>query len=101
MISGCIARHFFQSRFYYLVKHHGWVAASCAEVIDLMLLSLRESLRTLRGRGSGRLLARWRAPILRLPPPPDLAVTATSDWNVDTTQTQSASSRADATGGPA
>ncbi len=100
MIRGCIARHFFQSRFYYLVKHHGWVAASCTEIIELVLLSLRELLRTLRGRGSGELLTRWRAPILRLPAQPDLAVTATSDGKVDGTQTQSASSRTEATIGP-
>ena len=67
MFTGCISEHFFQSRYYYLVKHHGWIAASMAELLELMLMIPRELGRTLRGRGTGRLLARLQAPILSLP----------------------------------
>lgn len=31
-VNGCITKHFFQSRRCYMIKHHGWVAATAAEL---------------------------------------------------------------------
>ena len=71
MFTGCISEHFFESRYYYLVKHHGWIAASLTELLEPMLMIPRELARTARGRGTGRLLVRLRSPILSLPRQPD------------------------------
>jgi GT2 family glycosyltransferase len=68
LYSGCIAEHYFRSRFYYLVKHHGWSAAVFAELGELLLMSLRVIPRWLRGKKNLDFRVRLRAPILRLPP---------------------------------
>lgn len=67
LFNGCIAEHYFRSRFYYLVKHHGWPAAACAEIIEYLLTVGRIMLRWLRGRDNSALKARLRAPVLSLP----------------------------------
>ena len=66
-VNGCIAEHFFRSRFYYLVKHHGWAAASAADIAELLIMAARAVLRTATGGSAGELVARLRAPILRPP----------------------------------
>ena len=33
-VHGCIPIHFYQSRYYYMTKHFGWVAATLADVSD-------------------------------------------------------------------
>ena len=71
LFGGCIAQHFFPSRFYYLIKHHGYIPAMIAETCDLIILLSRGFLPWLRGRGRGEVRARLSAPILRQPPRPD------------------------------
>lgn len=66
-ISGCVARHYFQSRYYYMTKHHGRLAASGAEIAEFLLLSVRAILDVVRGRGLRRLRPRLQAPLLSMP----------------------------------
>ena len=68
MFQDCIAKHYFESRFYYLVKHFGWLAASATELIEFTLYLARETLRRLLGRPPNHNLGvRLKAPLLRLP----------------------------------
>jgi GT2 family glycosyltransferase len=62
-----VARHYYQSRYYYMAKHHGWLAATAAEVGEFVLLSLESALDALRGRGLERLRPRLQAALLSLP----------------------------------
>ena len=64
----CIAEHYFESRFHYLVKHHGWLRAALAELSELLLLLAITPLRWLAGRRQTGLLVRLSSPILRRPP---------------------------------
>ena len=66
-VGASVARHYFQSRYYYMAKHHGWLAASAAEVGEFVLLALRSALDALRGRGLERLRPRLQAALLSLP----------------------------------
>ncbi len=68
LFQGCIADHYFQSRFYYLVKHHGWLAAAAADLGELALMTLKVVPRWLRGKDNRDLWIRLRAPIMRMPP---------------------------------
>ncbi len=70
LFGGCIAEHYFPSRYYYLVKHHGYTLATLAEVCDLIVLASREIFRWIRGKNKGELRVRLSAPILRQPPRP-------------------------------
>jgi len=67
LFQGCIARHYFESRFYYLSKHHGRLAAALADLGELIILSLRAVPRWLLGSGNESLRIRLRSPILRPP----------------------------------
>ena len=62
-----VARHYYQSRYYYMAKHHGWLAATTAEVGEFVLLSTQSMLDALRGRGLERLRPRLQAALLSLP----------------------------------
>lgn len=63
-----IAKHYFQSRYYYMVKHHGRLAATLAEVGECMLLVMRALVDVARGRGLlYRLRPRLQAPLLSQP----------------------------------
>jgi GT2 family glycosyltransferase len=66
-VGASVARHYFQSRYYYMAKHHGWAAASAAEVGEFVLLALRSALDALRGRGLERLRPRLQAALWSLP----------------------------------
>ena len=66
-IGPCIARHYLQSRYYYMVKHHGRLAATVAEVGELALLLMRALVDMARGRGLYRLRPRMQAPLLSMP----------------------------------
>ena len=63
----CIGEHFYRSRFYYLRKHHGWIAAIFTEIAELLVLAMCDAGRLMLGRRSRSLRARLRSPILRLP----------------------------------
>jgi GT2 family glycosyltransferase len=69
-VGASVARHYFQSRYYYMAKHHGWAAATLAEVGEFALLALRSAVDALRGRGLERLRPRLQAALLSLPDVP-------------------------------
>jgi hypothetical protein len=50
-----------------MIKHHGWLQATVAELAELLLLTLRAVLDALRGRGWSRLRPRLQAPLFSLP----------------------------------
>lgn len=62
-----IAKHYFQSRYYYMVKHHGLLAATVAEVGEFALLGMRSLADAVRGRGLGRMRPRMEAALLSMP----------------------------------
>jgi N-acetylglucosaminyl-diphospho-decaprenol L-rhamnosyltransferase len=66
-VGASVARHYFQSRYYYMAKHHGWLAATAAELAEFALLGTKSLLDALRGRGLQRLQPRLQAPLLSLP----------------------------------
>lgn len=70
-IGGCIAKHYFQSRYYYMVKHHGWLAATIADAGEFVLIILRSLFGWLQGRPANLLRARLQAPLLSLPEVPN------------------------------
>ncbi len=65
----CIAEHFFQSRYYYLQKHHGYLLAALTEIVEIFLLGITNviSLALLRG-GSELFKERIRGPFLKSTP---------------------------------
>lgn len=67
LYNGCIAEHYFRSRFYYLVKHHGRLAAWWAELGELLMMSARGVVEVVRGRRPDALIARLGGPVCRLP----------------------------------
>lgn len=67
LFRGAIAKHYFESRFYYLVKHHGRAAAVGAELAEAGLLLARYLARCLVLRPDRQLLARFRGPLCRQP----------------------------------
>lgn len=66
-VAGCIAEHYYRSRYYFMVKHHGRVCAAAAETGEFLLLALRAAADALRGRGMARLRTRMRTPLFSLP----------------------------------
>ena len=66
-IGGCIAKHYYQSRYYYMVKHHGRFAAIMAELGEFLLLGMLSLVDVVRGRGLHRLRARMQAPLFSEP----------------------------------
>lgn len=66
-IDGCISSHFFQSRRYYMVKHHGWLAATLAELGEFCVVAIRTLLDMLRGRGADRIKPRMQTPLFSSP----------------------------------
>lgn len=63
----CIAKHYYQSRYYYMVKHHGRLWATIAEVCEFALLGIQSLVDRVRGRGFSRFRARMQAPLLSMP----------------------------------
>ncbi len=66
-VSGCIAEHYFQSRRYYMVKHHGWLQATAAELVEVAMLLLRAAVDAFKGNGWARMRPRLQAPLLSQP----------------------------------
>jgi GT2 family glycosyltransferase len=66
-ISGCIGKYFYQSRRYYMIKHHGWWAATAVELAEFSLLCLRTVSDAIKGKGFGRIRPRLQAPLLSQP----------------------------------
>ena len=68
MYFGCIAEHYFQSRFYYMVKHYGWFRAIISDVIEYTLAPVRWVYQFVRRKNAGeRYITRLRSPLLSLP----------------------------------
>jgi GT2 family glycosyltransferase len=63
-----IPRHFYQSRFYYFVKNHGWPWALAVEAVDLATTCLRMLIRALLGRPTEAQRSRLSAPFFQMPP---------------------------------
>jgi len=66
-VGAAVAKHYYQSRYYYMAKHHGWLAATAAELAEFVLLGIESLLDGLRGRGLERLRPRLQAALLSLP----------------------------------
>ena len=66
-IDGCIANHYYRSRYHYLVKHHGWFVASLTEAVEFSVLGLLVGLDLLRGRGVDRIRPRLQARLFTRP----------------------------------
>jgi N-acetylglucosaminyl-diphospho-decaprenol L-rhamnosyltransferase len=66
-IAGCIAKHYFRSRYYYMIKHHGWLAATISELGEFVLVGLRALSDAVLGRGLRRIRPRLQAPLLSMP----------------------------------
>lgn len=66
-VHGCIAKHYYQSRYYYMVKHHGRLLASLADITEFLLLLLRSCIDAVQGKGGARLRTRLLAPLLSIP----------------------------------
>ncbi len=62
--AGCIAEHYFASRYYYLCKHHGLILGALAEVGEIVALALCG---IARKGARQRLARRLRGPILCKP----------------------------------
>lgn len=66
-INGCISSHFFQSRRYYMVKHHGWFTATISEFGEFCVVGLRTLLDAVLGRGFDRIKPRMQARLFSTP----------------------------------
>ncbi|MCG8557650.1 MAG: glycosyltransferase family 2 protein [Proteobacteria bacterium] len=69
LAAGCIAEHYFSSRYYYMRKHHGIVRAVAVESAEPVLLLARDLLDLARRRPleKARVVERLKAPLFRLP----------------------------------
>lgn len=63
LYDGCIAEHFFRSRFRYLHKHFGWPAAAAVDAAEVGLLGAKALVRAMRGRRSDDFWLRLRSPM--------------------------------------
>lgn len=77
MIDGCIAEHYFRSRYYYIVKHHGYLSAVTVELGELAMIAARSFVKMIQRRPGGWFLERLQSPIMRTPAKPDLHERAT------------------------
>jgi N-acetylglucosaminyl-diphospho-decaprenol L-rhamnosyltransferase len=65
---GCLAEHFFRSRYYYMRKHHGYFRATAVEVAEFAILAGRALRHRWRGTEDVHdLRVRLRSPFLRQP----------------------------------
>ena len=68
LVDGCIAEHYFRSRFRYLAKHYGLLVAGMTEFAELGIITLLSLARRAVGRDIAFYRVRIRAPIWGLPP---------------------------------
>jgi GT2 family glycosyltransferase len=66
-LGACLTEHHYQSRYYFMVKHHGRVLASIAELGKLLLMFVRLPLDAIRGHGFSRLTHRLRTRPFSMP----------------------------------
>ena len=67
-INGCIPIHFYQSRFYYFVKHYGHFAAVLAECVEYVALSIQALADRMRGHSPERMAPRLQTGLFSSPP---------------------------------
>jgi GT2 family glycosyltransferase len=67
LFHGCIAEHYFRSRFQYLVKHHGYGIAVMTEVVEMVIITLVSLVRMVTGRDIAYCRTRLRSPMFGLP----------------------------------
>ena len=71
MFRGCIAEHYFRSRFYYLRKHHGLFKAMGVELAEWGLMACRMLWKKAHGNPIGEELSvRLQSPLLKQPVEP-------------------------------
>lgn len=70
-VKGCIAVHYYQSRFYYLQKHFGGFRARVASLAEFVCEPVVSLLRAVLGKHKGPVFRRWRHPLWHLPRPPE------------------------------
>ncbi len=70
-VKGCIAVHYYQSRFYYLQKHFGGFRARAVTLAEFVCEPLVSLLRAVLGKHQGPVFRRWRHPLWQLPRPPE------------------------------
>lgn len=64
----CLSDHFYRSRYYYLSKHYGFLAAAASETAELAAKGCRDFVRAVLHRpGRGELRSRLKAPVYRWP----------------------------------
>lgn len=68
--ASCISEHFYRSRFYYLVKHFGWVRAVTAESFCAAAQWLRRQRNRIVGRRAGQRDTGRSRPFLKMPTRP-------------------------------
>jgi hypothetical protein len=66
-IGGCIAKHYYESRYYYMRKHYGWRMAVLAEIADCILLGKQVMFDLAGGRGWHALIPRLQTRMFRIP----------------------------------
>lgn len=66
-VGKCIAAHYYRSRYYYLWKHHGRLAAAATEAAEIAMLGLGAIIGRLRGRKTTAFETRMRSPMFRCP----------------------------------
>ncbi len=67
--SSCLSEHYYRSRFYYLVKHFGWLRALITEATVILAEKLRLMFRVLAGKGKRREHRVMRRPLFQMPLP--------------------------------
>jgi len=67
LASGCIAEHYYRSRYYYLVKHYGLLRAALAETSSFAMIWTRRRIKRWLGRRTGALDANSSRPLLKMP----------------------------------
>src|SRR5262245_13339293 len=68
LVHGCIAEHYFRSRFQFFAKHYGLPLSCMTELAELGLMSVVAAMRRLAGRDVRNFGVRLRAPILGFSP---------------------------------
>ena len=67
-LGDCLSEHYFRSRYYYLAKHHGGLAAAASETGELMAMGSRDLLRAVLHRpAKHELKRRLQGPVYRAP----------------------------------
>jgi len=65
---GCLGEHYYESRYYYIRKHYGWLASISVEIGELIIYTLKDLLTIiLRRPNRKRLLKRLQYPLFKLP----------------------------------